>query len=320
MRGRPAKWQRGPDGKYLKDRFGNYIPLDQNASGPAEPVQSATSSPPLKNRLGFSKAKPYEFASVGEFIQAADNLPVTCISNEGPAKMVRDVREASWFGLPETAGYGDIVELARRGWHDGAAKLFDMAEQIKVPAAEKITRKRVWADQGEEVCVDRLFAGEDQFWSGFAPARKPKGGKVLRMAINVSVLGHVEAEDMFWTGAAGLVLADILTKAGYLVGIDLARAAHNANQEHLYMKVALKQPDEPLSITGLASTVCLAGFFRTVGLHFTAKHWEKPCGMGVANSIRDWCPEGADIFLPSGSLTSRKAAIQWVNDKLAELA
>ena len=319
MRGRPAKWQRGADGKYLRDAYGNYIPL--GSQSPAEPVV-AQSQPPAakKSRLGFSEKNPYYFQSVGEFIAAADSLPVTCLSNEGPAKFCRDQRNSDWFGLPFEAGYTDIVELARAGWSDGASKLFDMANQIKVPAMEKITRKRVWADQGEEVDVDRLFAGEDHFWQGLTTARKPKGGKVVRIAVNVSVQGGVDAEDMFWTGAAGLVLADTLTKAGYLVGIDLLRAAHNERKEHLYLKVALKQPDEPMSITGLASTVCLGGFFRTVGLLFTAKHWETPCGTGIANSIQDWVPEGADISLRSASLTSREEAIRWVNEKLAEVA
>jgi len=309
-RGRPSKWARGPDGKYLKDSSGNYIPI---GSEPAQSTQIAALS---------TANNPLEFDSVEDFILAASTSDVRNVRNQRVVDNLIETPQSDWYGLSEGANVSGVVDIVRKGWDDGASRLFDMVEEIKIPDLEKITRERVWLDQGEDVDVQRVFDGEEHVWSGFKTKKSRSNGREVKITINVSVSAWVEAENFFWTGAACVALTDALTRAGYAVCVDLARGAHNTEntEPDLFFKINLKQASDPLSISSLASTVCMAGFFRAVCITYTAKMWSEYCGHGVAKSIGDWRPPHSGIFIPSASLGSRNAAISWVNERLAEFA
>ena len=317
MRGRPAKWQRGPDGKYLRDANGDFIPLGSTPSRPAEPVPAPPEQPAEKKSGRVER----EFKSLADFLQAAGSGECINPVNESYLKQVLEHGDSDgdWFGLHAGASFTDVMQTVLAGWSDGAIRLFDASNDVKKPAMEALTRKIEYTDQGESICLDRLYAGEfETMWRGFKPHRAHKAGRIVKINCNVAISWSVTPETAFWTGASALVLADTLQNAGYAVEIDLIAAATNKERE-IVGKIRLKEADQPLSISGLASTMCLSGFYRGPALAWMVKNYQLESTYGLGSPLPKENP-GGGIFIGHGMVQNRADCIRWVNEKLAEFA
>src|SRR5207247_4267637 len=115
--------------------------------------------------------------------------------------------------------------ILENGWPDGAKRLAEFAGKLasEVPQAKSIRRRLRWADEGDEVCNDRLRSGLiDQGWRSMhrAPLVAPQ-----TVVIETAWGGSFSrtAEELFWQGAAAAVLTDVLENAGYRVEIFASR-------------------------------------------------------------------------------------------------
>ena len=270
-----------------------------------------------------SKYVVHRYGSINEFIDAATNKWTNIESNRQYAQTHYSHTDSGWFGLEYSAKFPDIAKLVKDGWTDGARRLFDTSEHVRKPALESINRHMIWKDEGEEISLDRLYSGEfDTMWRGFKPARKKQAGRIVRLACNISANSSVESSEMFWTGAATIVLADILTKAGFSVQIDLLNASYNGSMEDAIAAITtVKDADQPLSISGLASTLCLAGYYRSIGLVWNWKHYRTPAPSTCGRAGHDFSlDEPVVIEFRHGDVETQAQCVGWVEDKLQAFA
>jgi hypothetical protein len=171
---------------------------------------------------------------------------------------------STWMG--GLHGWDEAEALLEKGWPEGAERLRALAGKLaaQVPQAKSIRRRLTWAENGDEVCKDRLQAGQiDQCWRTMrrAPFVAPQ-----TVAIETTWGGHYgqTAEELFWQGAAAAVLTDILEEAGYRVEVYANRVSEERSKRHC-SRVKVKEADMPMRLDGVAAVLCHAGIFRTFG-------------------------------------------------------
>jgi hypothetical protein len=171
---------------------------------------------------------------------------------------------SAWMGGLHS--WDEAEALLEKGWPEGAERLRALAGKLtaQVPQARSIRRRLAWVDNGDEVCKDRLQAGQiDQCWRTMrrAPFVAPQ-----TVAIETTWGGHYgqTAEELFWQGAAAAVLTDILEEAGYRVELYANRVSERGGHRHC-TRVKVKEADMPMRLDGVAAVLCHAGIFRTFG-------------------------------------------------------
>ena len=172
--------------------------------------------------------------------------------------------ESRWMG--GLTCWNEAAAILEKGWPEGAERLRILAGKLsaQVPQAKSIRRRLVWADDGDEICRDRLQSGQlEQCWRTMrrSPFIAPQ-----TVAIETTWGGHYgqTAEELFWQGAAAAVLTDILEEAGYRVEVYANRVSEQSGHRH-WARVKVKEADMPLRPDGLAAVLCHAGIFRTFG-------------------------------------------------------
>jgi hypothetical protein len=171
---------------------------------------------------------------------------------------------SEWMGGLQS--WKEAAALLANGWPEGAERLRVLAQKLssQVPQARSIRRKLTWADDGDEICKDRLQSGLlDQCWRTMrrSPFVAPQ-----TVAIETTWGGHYgqTAEELFWQGAAAAVMTDILEEAGYRVEVYANRVSERRGRRHC-VRVKVKEADMPMRLDGVAAVLCHAGIFRTFG-------------------------------------------------------
>ena len=169
-----------------------------------------------------------------------------------------------WMG--GLTSWKEARTVLEKGWPEGAERLRALSGKLSVqlPQAKSIRRRLTWAENGDEVCKDRLQAGQiDRCWRTMrrAPFVAPQ-----TVAIETTWGGHYgqTAEELFWQGAAAAVLTDILEEAGYRVELYATRVSERGGHRHC-TRVKVKEADMPMRLDGVAAVLCHAGIFRTFG-------------------------------------------------------
>lgn len=171
---------------------------------------------------------------------------------------------STWMGGLHS--WDEAKSLLEKGWPQGAERLRALAGKLtaQVPQAKSIRRRLTWADNGDEVCRDRLNGGQvDSCWRTMrrAPFVAPQ-----TVAIETTWGGHYgqTPEELFWQGAAAAVLTDIMEEAGYRVEVYANRVSEEGSKRHC-SRVKVKEADMPMRLDGMAAVLCHAGIFRTFG-------------------------------------------------------
>jgi hypothetical protein len=200
--------------------------------------------------------------SVSEFVEQA-MLPCNIPHNAVQAQTEKgSTLHKNWHGMSGT--FEDLSRVMREGDQEGADKVRDMADGLSVPLLDSIRRRPQWADQGEEVCMDRVRGGQlDVAW------RRPSR-RMINMRPNVHLVvdycenGSMDAACLSLRGAACLALADLLNAAGYNVKISGYQAGRNAPMSSVEF-LTIKDYQSPMDVASLSSVVCLTAFFRVIG-------------------------------------------------------
>jgi hypothetical protein len=175
----------------------------------------------------------------------------------------------AWYGIN-----GDLKQVRRlitEGWEEGSSKVLLLAEQAAAfnpPKPASIRRRRVFSDSGDSIDMGRVWAGQiDRAWTRCSRAVVATT-KYIEIVVNIAVNCNIAAEVVFWRGAAALTLADMLVGAGYAVRITGANAVTEAwvtgKTRNSLQLITVKDYQNPLDISNLASVVCLGGFLRSV--------------------------------------------------------
>lgn len=183
----------------------------------------------------------------------------------------------AWYGgfKKITDGYDMICN----GWEEGANKATINLAKTEVPeidGIESMRRNLIFSDYGETLNIDQAMAGNwEKAWQ---TCRRIKSGVSRVLSIVIPFGGNCDksAEQLFWNGAQGMIITDILESKGYrvqLYGGHLSR--HDGDGFVWEMElVNIKRPDEPLRLDSVAAIVAHAGVFRTAGFCSVVS---KPC-------------------------------------------
>jgi hypothetical protein len=174
----------------------------------------------------------------------------------------------------------EAAAVLEKGWPEGAERLRALTGKLaaQLPQAKSIRRRLTWAENGDEVCRDRLQAGQiDQCWRTM---RRVPWAAPQTVAIETTFGGHFRQtpEELFWQGAAAAVLTDILEEAGYRVEVHANRVSEVSRHRHC-TRIKVKEADMPMRLDGMAAVLCHAGIFRTFGFlcieqaEFDIKGW-----------------------------------------------
>ena len=308
-----------------RDEYGNIIRPNKADNTPIKAVEDQPKARAMvePNHAGIDQNDHREtvtkvkYLSVAEALSEAISGKPLLSENMSVLRSTRDRSDKNWYGWDSKIDALGLARVVNNGWIKGAGKLFDLSDNVTVPKIESITRKLAFRDEGEEICLDRLNSGDfEHMWRGFAKKTKKQGkSRIVKIVANIASNAYIGAEEQFWAGACAVVLADALVKAGYSVEIEAAIIGTHMHGQEFDIRTTVKNPDEHLSLTNLASTICLSGYFRAIGHCLSTIHSNKElhgCGF---TPVKELGAEDAILvnFNTAKDIHSAKA---WIDEQL----
>lgn len=171
-----------------------------------------------------------------------------------------------WFGV---GTYEEVEQAFRCGWPDGVNRMLAAMHDIETPAPPTtFKRRKTRGDSGDEYDWQAAAQGENDIAWTRAVQKKIRTARTLTLFCDLAHNSshRTKADQFFWRGAAILFLADRLSRAGYNVQIiaSTRQLLDSPSQQIRQYNVILKQPDMPLDLSTLASSLCLAAFTRVL--------------------------------------------------------
>ena len=316
--------------KLPRDEFGNIIwatqvetETDQEIIQSLSELTTKESSRKIPVADIRDGAEEYYFGSVAEFIESARAV-VPIDANKQWNDEAKTCRHgASWFGLETCTDFDDMERLINSGWTDGASRLQALTDGINIPPVKSTRRKARWSDNGCEVEMQRVWSG--QFDQAFRRTTREsaKAPSKIRIVCENAVTGGTDATSAFWTGAAAVALADILSAAGH--NVEIVNVLNLTNQgQRIRAWLVIKDSQTPMSIASVAGTTALIGFFRCIGLAWFTGLYKSSCGSGMGTCenitlkhvIR---PDVDRTYLASyADVLSQDSARDWIKSALAD--
>lgn len=234
---------------------------------------------------------------------------------------------AYWLGAPS---HEVLQGRMTTGWPEGVKRLSELATaEVAVPT--NVRRRRVRGEQGDEVDMQRVWAGNlSTAWS--RTRRQSRcAQRSVSIVCNLSCNADVSSDAMFWRGAAALRLLEALSAAGYNVGLYAAAAARSCTADGTIDNCRVcevKAPDMPLDMSALAAIVAMIGFKRTA-LHAAAVEIADEEGkpgnpsLGAADDTL-LAPGIAQLPIPSnafiqGRINNKADAERWIAECLSRI-
>lgn len=162
----------------------------------------------------------------------------------------------------------ECLNAIDENWEYGLTILEDMLRELstaRIPEpVSRVRRTRFNEDGGDEICIDRLRAGQPEFWRD--SFKTPTvGQQVITINAAIGCLANVDANDVLWRGAAAVAVAKILESAGY--SVELWATSHSEDVDSgdapdCMTAIKLKGAGDALNESSLVNA-CSAWFFRT---------------------------------------------------------
>ena len=227
--------------------------------------------------------------------------------------------------LPSESSAADTVKrLIKSGWQRGVQLMSKVQSKVDIPQPVNIRRRGRWTDAGDEIEMQRVYAGDlEHAWrrtmrtSGRGPAR-------VRILVDSIASAGVDADRMRWRGVAALVLADALTGAGYSVQNESVMVGSGYGGEYRG-SVIVKDYQSPLDLSALAATTAMPAFFRA--LWHTWHYVVSPAainspGYGVEVATADAFADddtSAVVFVAHQDINNADDASRWVTKAVNKL-
>lgn len=171
--------------------------------------------------------------------------------------------------------WDDVMTACVEPWTEGIAIIERLAEKLdaKLPQPVDRRRRQRWDEyDGDDICLDRLRGGTP-FWR---QTRREwvDAPQNVTLLVDVSTLAEVEAQDIFWRGAAALVAAKHLEECGFRAEIWAVNATElfYPRERRLFQAWRLKSAEDGLNLGTLA--VDLSGWFYR-SIVFQSRHSTK---------------------------------------------
>lgn len=268
------------------------------------------------------------YESVAEMVAEMDK-PYASERNGNIAAKFNLRYDYRWHGIE--GGLYAVKRAIVEGFPEGESTVSEFRDKLhdKLPRALGHARAKVRRDMGDELDYHAMLKGNnDRAWTASTRQIK-RGSGVLRIVVDIGANSHTSASALRWRGVAGAALCEIMREAGYSLeivagyGIEDADAGDTMN---LGVSVVIKPRNAPIDNGLLAATVCLPGFFRTVGFSAivrAADNAGKQCDSGLGHylDISGILPvpdKVTQIFVP-GDVASEEDALKWVKDTVTLL-
>lgn len=248
--------------------------------------------------------------------------------NQGLADRTPGPSGSYWGHIESLEGLHHAIE---RGWPEGTEKILRLADRIRdaIPHPYGSRRVLTWSDQGDSVDMGRVYSGNlDKAWRS-SPRRRERAPRVISIDVDVGQNCGVDADDLFWSGAAAVALTDALEDAGYRVELYATTTTHfgRKGKNHVGLSRFLaKRAQERVNPALTAAMVALPATFRWYHLMSWLKHpfhvgfgfgRSGTVGPALEKAMLEGIVEGAEVSLEN-SLTE-EAAVEEVTTAIDRL-
>lgn len=203
-----------------------------------------------------------EFVQNNIFYRIYDDM--TEMVDESPTPPVDD---PWWKTITGLTNWKDLLakcQTPNPEVDDTVREMIDGIEGSEIPEPQVVKRRPRYNEfGGDEICMDRLRSGQP-FWRGMTRSQS-HGTQNKRIIIDVSTGANVPTGDVYWRGAAGLAVTEMLEKAGYQVEIWVVNTSRNSytNGQANCLATMVKGANDNLDIDSI-STVISGWFYRSI--------------------------------------------------------
>lgn len=268
--------------------------------------------------------------TLADFLATVESAPCVVAANEPARRAWRRENNFEWCGLDANAGPSPTeatIALARNGWAAGVNLLSDIPADDEPPAPRTVRRRMRWGDYGDDVDMQRIWAGQlETAWRRPTKAQA-HGPARFRIIVDSIAPSGENAASMRWRGVAALRLSDALTEAGYSVQVEsgfIARGNEDANNKYV-LRVIVKPYEAPLDLAALAATTVLPAFFRALGHEWyliaaprqitSNAFYVNPLDVKLFSNANDAAP----LILATGAVNSAERAAEWVRKSIQQM-
>lgn len=235
----------------------------------------------------------------------------------------------TWYGVDAPAS--KVCAMALEGHAEGVPVLegFHATLNAKLPRAVGVARARKRGDFGDELDIHAVNRGAcDKAWGRSVRALRTSS-TVLRVYVDIGGNAGSDADALRWRGIAAVTLAELVRRAGYsveLVAVFATEGTSRDGQTGTIVSVTVKPRGASANLATLAGTVCLPGFFRTLGFHAITRALDNAgitCESGLGHYVSPESHVGIDprvtcLFVPP-RVHSENNAREWIEQTITLL-
>jgi hypothetical protein len=241
----------------------------------------------------------------------------------------------SFVGREGLKTWDGVKKVSQEAWEEGREVIQRFKEDLlKADIPDIKSRKRRFTldgEEGDEIDMERLYAGETDFFRS-SEREDSEGPGEVTIVIDPSAPWHVDSDNLFWRGAVALALTEILEERGYNVELWVSIKLDEVyvgpkNLKSLSVAARLKQCSDPLDISTLTNTVS-GWFFRTAILclfRACCNHLDGDHALGYGQCSQQTLKDlqvftNDEYVIHSSGVYSYKGALAMLTAKVEEIA
>lgn len=220
-----------------------------------------------------SKNTSMRFESFEAFVAQAKVVPAITDSHCSRSKDV----DRKWAG---TDTFEQAVELATKGWAEGAERALGMRASIDSAVREIVAARQsqyAWDVTGDVVDVGKYLGGEPECFLTTVDDGESSTGKVVRLVANLAASGAVSTDSLFARGAVILAAVDIMESLGRRVELWIAHGSRGSGSVGVFQQfVQIKPAHQPLDPDRVAYCLCHASCLRRLAFSVMEQNGHLP--------------------------------------------
>lgn len=273
-----------------------------------------------------------EIGSIAELVEAArkpcanplnERIRALTLSGSG---FEEDFHGMTGDQVARNGNGAEIERIIASGWREGYDRAAPMMAKLEVPAVTSVRRVRTREDQGDELDLDALRAGNlDRAWhrTRRAATRQPP---MVHVLVSVTTNMGIDGNVLFWRGSAGAALAGALLAAGYSVKVSTFDAGTiPGGNNGIITATTVKDYRSPMDMLALVTACAMPAVTRSLLYSATlATNPDEDAG-GIIGSPREIDPAsitspGERAVIVGTDVATQSDAQAWISRTLAELA
>jgi hypothetical protein len=176
--------------------------------------------------------------------------------------------EPDWAGHPGLTSVERTEACFLAPWPEGLDTVRAMADRLRhaVPEPRTIRRRPRWSDEDGEVDCERAIRGDEEY---MRQSRRTASAGPSSVAVILQVGGAASRHhtELFWRGAAGAAVCELLEEAGYSCEVWCYQHTHSAAASWAvprdgWIQWRVKEAGDVLDMDTLAKSVS-GWFFRS---------------------------------------------------------